>query len=159
MTEKPEELENLVTPERLAKGDLWVKKNLKDRIVLANVLDRSVVEKLVKTEVLQHHHKVYGAGYLDLQRAFRSPWHPRSCAVLLAQWGIGTSLGEATEVYQNVCRGMLGRGIEIVEFAMESSDTVVNLRKYSNGLYQEHFDRLVELMDKERERVFKEKSK
>lgn len=155
--------EDLVNPFRLAKGDLSIKKNLKGKISYAGVVDKSIAKILLRNGVLQQHHEVYGLGFLELRNAFRHPWMPRSCAVMLEQWGIGASVGNATEIYQNVCRGMRGRGLEVVQYVMENEEDVAGRRlwaeKYSNGLYQEHFDRLVELMDAERERIFKEQQK
>lgn len=149
--ESTEPGEDLVTPERLAKGDIWVKKNLKDKISAAGWIDNSIVKKLVKIEVLQYFHEIYGLGFLELRLAFRAESLEKSFFVLLPAWACGVSGGRAIEIYQNVCRGMLGRGLKVVEFAMEQNAD--RIRQFDNGLYVEHFDRLVELMDKERERI------
>lgn len=146
--------EDVITPERLAKGDIFVGKNAKGKISTAAVIDNSIIKALIDRNSLQSHHEIYGLGFLELQAAFRAPWMVKSCAVLLAQWGVGISGSRATEIYQNVCRGMRGRGIEVVQHAMnERADIIV---RYPVGLYQEHFDRLVSLMDEERERILNE---
>jgi hypothetical protein len=146
--------EDLVTPERLKKGDLWVGYNAKDNINKAAVNENTIIKFLVKNDILNHHHEIYGLGFLELQAAFRAPWATRSCAVLLEQWGTGTSVGRATEIYQNVCRGLLGRGLEVVQFAL--NETKLKSSTFSNGLYQEHFEKLVAVMDAERERIYRE---
>lgn len=146
--------EDLVLPERLAKGDLFYTKNLKGKINRAAQIDRSVIKELLRLEVLQFHHEIYGFGFLELRAAFRAPWAASSSAVLLGQWGIGISPSKAGEIYQNVCRGMRGRGLEVVQFALEG--TKERAWKYERGLYQEHFERLVSLMDEERERISRE---
>lgn len=146
--------EHLVTPERLAKGDLHVQYNAKGFIKAALPTDRYVVKRLVKNGLLEYHHEIYGVGFLELRAAFRAPWATRISAVLLEQFGVGVSLSRATEIYQNVCRGLRGRGIEILEYALELENARQD--KYSVGLYQEHFERLVQLMDEERERIYRE---
>lgn len=147
--------EDLVTPEREAKGDLETQRNMKGKISRAIVTDRAIIKRLVHLEWLEHHHEVYGMGFLELRLAFRSPWLERCYMALIQQWGINNS--NAGEIYQNVCRGMRGRGIQVVEHALEN--TYEALTKYDKGLYQEHFDRLVLLMDEERERIKREKEK
>jgi hypothetical protein len=143
--------EDLVTPERAAKGDLYITLNAKGKIARAFPIDRSVIKELIRLGVLEDHHNIYGTGFLELEMAFLAPVAVRSGACLLAQWGIGVSGSRATEIYQNVCRGMRGRGIEVVKFAMNGDKS--GWGKYGAGLYQEHFLRLVELMDSERERI------
>lgn len=149
--------EDLITPERLVKGDLKITFNAKGKINSALPGERYLIEKLIEQEILDYHHKIYGMGFLELRAAFRSPWNAKCSAVLLERWGIGLSSSRAGEIYQNVCRGMLGRGLEVIQFAleMEVEDTKV-YQKYGAGLYQEHFDRLVELMDVERKRAQEE---
>ncbi len=147
-------VESLITDERLAKGDLRTVVNGKGFIKTAEPNERYIIEKLVRDEKLDYYHAIYGVGFLELRAAFRSPWATKISAVLLEQFGVGISLSRATELYQNVCRGMLGRGLEVVQFAMEMGTT--HISSYSIQLYQEHFQRLVDLMDEERRRIYDE---
>ena len=150
--------EDLITPERLAKGDLLVSMNGKGMISSAVPLQRFVIKELIRRSVLDHYHEIYGMGFLELRAAFRAPWAVRSCAVLLEQWGKGLSISHATDIYQNVCRGFTGsRGVEVIQFALETEVGVEEpqrvVARYSNGVYLEFFDKLVGKMDEERERI------
>lgn len=149
--------EDLLTPERAAKGDLIVKRNGKGYINGAVLIDRLIIKKLVYNGILEYHHEIYGVGFLELRAAFRSPWAARISAILLEQFGKGISISHATEIYQNVCRGIRGRGLEVIQFALEVEDELgEQIRRYDVGLYKEHFERLVGLMDNERERIYNE---
>lgn len=143
--------EDLITPERLKKGDVRIKLNARSKISWAAQVDASVVRELIKLEWLERHHEIYGLGYLELRTAFRSPQLEKSCAVLLAQWGKGISNSRAGEIFQNVTRGMTAKGIVVVTHACEQHKSKIG--NYEKGVYQEHFERLAGLMDEERDRV------
>lgn len=147
--------EDLISEERLAKGDLVVTYNGRGKIKSAVPGHRYIIDRLVWGELLDYHHAVYGVGFLELRTAFRAPWATRISAVLLEQFGKGVSLSRATEIYQNVCNGFRGRGQAVVEYALET-EVDSSPDRYGVGLYQEHFQRLVELMDQERERIYRE---
>ena len=156
--------EDIVTPERVAKGDLDVRYNSKKKIDSAAVRDNVIIKELIRLRVLDTFHEIYGLSFLELRAAFRAPWAPKCSAVLLEQWGTGVSMSKATEIYQNVCREFLGgRGLEIIQYALEmeisEENKIVRIAKYSNGLYQEFFEKLVGVLDAEREKRKKEEQK
>lgn len=154
--------EDIITPERAAKGDLKISYNRYGKISDATPIDKFVIRELIRIGVMDKLHEIYGLGFLELRAAFRSPWNVKSGAVMLAQWGKGISTSQAGAIYQNVCRGIKGRGIEVIEYAMECDYTLLEggrskcVALYDNGLYKEHFEKLIELMDSERERAFEE---
>jgi hypothetical protein len=146
--------EHLITPERLAKGDLEVAHNLRDKISRAIPANLTLIKELVRRGVFPHHYEIYGVTFLELRAAFRSPWGVRSSAVLLEQWGIGMSVSKADNIYQHVCRALGTEKITIIEFVMERMKDVEN--KKHHGAYRGCFEKLVETMDEERERIYNE---
>ena len=158
--------EDIVTPERVARGDLNVSYNSKGKINSAMVRDNVIIKELIRLRVLDTFHEIYGLSFLELRAAFRAPWAPKCSAVLLEQWGIGVSVSSATEIYQNVCREFWGsRGLEIIQYALEREIPIESpeqikidmIAKYSNGHYQEFFEKLVTVLDEEREKAKKKK--
>lgn len=149
--------EDVVTPERMAKGDLSTTRNAKGKINGAAPHDKYVIDKLLKNGVLEHHHKMHGLGFLELRAAFCAPWAAKSSAILLAQWGAGVSLSRATEIYQNVTKRLLGKGTRVIQYALEVEVAEEIGEGYSRAIYQEYFDNLVTYMDEELERIRKER--
>ena len=79
--------EDLITNERLAKGDLEVTYNPRDKINRAIPKDLTIVKELVRRGFFPQYYEIYGVGLLELRAAFRSPQSVRSNAVLTSQWG------------------------------------------------------------------------
>jgi len=152
--------EGVITPERAAKGDLVVGVNSKGVLDRAESQLRFVIDDLIEKEVLEDYHKAYGFSLLELRSAFFAPWKARSASILLGQWGVGVSIGKAAEIYSQVRRRLLGKGEEVVIYAMETmlgggeKRGSILLGKYALGVYQEHFGRLVIVMDEERDNAF-----
>ena len=149
--------EDLINPWRLAQGDLEVAKNLKGKVSRAIPANLTIAKELIRRGVFPYHFEVYGHGFLELQNAFRAPWAAKCSAVLLEQWGAGVSNSLANEIYQTVYRKTGGKRIEVIRFAIEENKN----RESEMGLlvYKECFERLIEAMDEERERVSSEQKK
>lgn len=150
-------VENLVTAERLAKGDLEVAMNGKGLVSRAVPLRLTIIKELVRRGIFPYHFEVYGVGFMELRNAFRSPWAPRSAAVLLEQWGVGVSNSRGNEVYQVACRKLGVRRVSVVEFVVESNKDHEDRRAMED--YKDCFELLVEVMDEERSRIFEEQNK
>lgn len=153
--------EDLITPERMAKGDLDTEENSKGFIRTAIPKKLFVIDKLIYNGLLEPHHEIYGVGFLELRSAFRAPWAARVSAILMEQFGKGVSISKATEIYQNICRGINSKGIEVIQYALEirgnkESETQSLLMRYEISIYQEYFNKLVSHMDEERERIYRE---
>ncbi len=148
--------EDLVTPERLAKGDLEVARNLKGKVSRAIPAHLTIIKELIRRDVAPFHYEVYGVAFLELRAAFRSPWAARSAAVLLEQWGIGVSYGQANSVYQNVCKRLEPWRIRVIEHVLE--DVKELEKKGYLPTYRDCFDLLVTAMDEERARMIEENS-
>lgn len=153
--------EDLVTPERRAKGDLEVVINIRGKVSRAIPARLTILKDLIQRGVTPYHYEIYATGFLELRNAFRSPWAVRSSAVLLEQWGIGVSNGQADSIYQAVCRGIGSSRIEIIQYVSEAQERrigrskpreVERRREVLTG-YKEALERLVHIMDEERERA------
>lgn len=148
--------EDLVSPERLAKGDLEVVRNARGKVCRAMPAAEhlTIIKELVRRGVMPHHYEIYGVGFLELRTAFRAPWAVRSAAVLLEQWGKGVSVSSAGTIYLNVCKGLNYKRVGVVEHVLEERKEFE--RRDFHDVYKECFERLIELMDEEREKVNKE---
>ncbi len=149
--------EDLVTEERLAKGDLQAVRNWRNKVIAAVPLNLTIVKEMIRRGVFPYHYEVYGVGFLELQAAFRAPWNVRSSAVLLEQWGVGMSDSRAGDIYQNVFRKVGPKRIEVVEYVVSRGKE--NMVPDWIGYYKECFDKLVEVMDEEREKAYNESIK
>ncbi len=149
--------EDLITKERLAKGDLEVAVNLRGKISRAIPANLTIIKELIRKRVFPYHYEIYGVGFLELRNAFRAPWASRSSAVLLEQWGFGVSNSRADSIYQSVCRQVGVEKMRVVEFVIESPKEKDDVEKHDE--YKNCFDKLVEAMDEERERVSLEREK
>lgn len=141
--------EDLVTKERLAKGDLEVVENQRGKISRAIPSDSqlTICRELVRRGVWPHHYGIYGDGFLELRNAFRAPWAARGCAVLLEQWGIGVSNSKANQIYLNIIR-KLGRHRLMIEAVLEQERAAE--RYFLHEKYKDAIEVLVTLMDEER---------
>ncbi len=147
-------VEDLVTPERLAKGDLQVVYNLRGKVSRAIPADLTIIKELIRRRVFPHYFEVYGVGFLELRAAFRAVSGVRSSAVLLEQWGVGVSNSRAGEVYQTVCKRLGSWRINVIQYVIEESkDREIEAH---HSAYKDCFERLAKAMDEERERVRKE---
>lgn len=146
--------DDLITPERLAKGDLEVAKNLKGKINRAVPIQLTIIKELVRRRVFPYHYEIYGVGFLELRNAFRAPWGVRSAAVLLEQWGVGISNSKADSIYQEVCRKIGQERIHVIEFVVEEMNNREEVCKHQD--YKKSFELLVAAMDEERERLVRE---
>lgn len=144
--------EDLVTPERLAKGDLEIAVNLRGKVSRAIPANLTIIKELIRRKVFPYHYEIYGVGFLELQAAFLAPWSARSSAVLLEQWGIGVSNSRASEVYQNVSRRIGGKRIEILKYVVEQAKE--KEYRQHHEMYKDCFEMLISIMDEERERIF-----
>lgn len=143
--------EDLISPERLAKGDLMVAKNMRGKVCRAIPTNLTLIKELIRRGIFPYHYEIYGVGFLELRAAFRAPWAVRSAAVLMEQWGIGLSNSKADAIYQNVCRQVGIWRTGVIEFVVESSKEHENSKHHE--MYQDSFARLVLSMDEERERA------
>lgn len=146
-----EPTQDLITPERLAKGDLHVVLNWRGKVTAAVPMKLSLVKELIRRGVIPYHYEVYGVGFLELRAAFRAPWNVRSSAVLLEQWGIGVSENKASGVYQNVYRRVGAYPISVIEFVLEANKESEDNSKHQ--VYKDSFEKLVSAMDEERDRL------
>ena len=157
--------EDLITPERRKKGDLDVALNLKGKVSRAIPAQLSVIKELIRRGTFPYHYEIYGVGFLELRNAFRAPWASRSSAVLLEQWGVGVSNSKADNIYQAVCRGL---GVPRIELIIDTLERVERRKvkgavgwkggeRRANRLELQKlaFDKLIELMDTEREELIK----
>lgn len=143
--------EDLITPERLAKGDLQVARGAGGRVRLAIPAGLTIVKELVRRGVFPYHYEIYGVGFLELQNAFRAPWAPRSGAVLMEQWGVGVSAGAANEIYELVYRKIGTSRVIIVEQVVTYPKEYEERSRHKD--YESAFEALCAAMDEERERA------
>jgi hypothetical protein len=160
--------EDLINPWRRAKGDLLVVVNGRGKVSHAIPSNLTIIKELIRREVLPYHYEIYGVGFLELQSAFRTPFRAKCSSVLLEQWGVGASAGRAAAIYLNVCRALGDKKISRIEFVLETRDRRVSKKKFAGDLRRERrtedaitefcgcFERLIELMDKEKEELKKE---
>lgn len=162
--------EDLVNEFRLAKGDLMVVVNGRGKISHAIPAGLTIMKDLVRRGVFPYHYEIYGVGFLELQSAFRTPLRAKCSSVLLEQWGVGVSAGRAAGLYIDICKGLGNRRVGMLEFVLENrerrnlrnaklAEAIEERRKdFSDGVEQmaECFERLVEIMDAEKERVLNE---
>lgn len=146
--------EDLVTPERLAKGDLEVAINLRGKISRALPSNLTIIKELIRRRVLPYHYEIYGVAFLELRAAFRAPWGVRSSAVLLEQWGVGVSSSRADEVYENVCKALGENKIKVVQYVLEEMKEKEHRNHHEE--YKDCFEILTQVMDAERQRIFEE---
>lgn len=142
--------EDLITPERLAKGDLFVTVNLRGKINRAIPANLSIMKELIRRDVFPYHYEVYGVGFLELRHAFFSPLGTRSSAVLLEQWGKGISNGQGMDIFQTVCRKLGRARITVIEFVLTEPREKEVMAMHP--VYKEAFETLIEIMDEEREK-------
>lgn len=162
--------EDLITPERYAKGDLEVATNLKKKISRAVPMNLTIIKELIFKDVFPFHYEIYGVGFLELQASFRAPWRVRNSVALLEkealeQLGIAVSTSKASEMYQHVCKQLGKYKIDMLQFMMEYSENRKKMDKEYKGNerrrnrqdeYKNCFEHLVGIMDAERERIFNE---
>lgn len=146
--------EDIVTPERLAKGDLETSCNSRGKINHAISARLTIMKELVRRDIFPYHYDIYGVQFLELRAAFRSPWNMRSSAVLLEQWGVGLSGSRADEIYQNVCRRIGSRRIDVIQYVMEQPKEKEH--KNNHEAYKESLEALIAAMDEEREAILLE---
>lgn len=151
--------EDLITPERLAKGDLEVATNTKGKISRAIPSNLTIVKELIRRGVFPYHYEIYGVGFLELRAAFRAPWRIRNSVALLEkealeQLGIVVSNTRADEIYQRVWRRLGTRKINIIQYVLEEMKE--KEKREDHGTYKESFEYLVFYMDEEREKIFME---
>lgn len=144
-------VEDLVTPERKAKGDLEFVHNNKGRISHAAPARLTIIKELIRRDVLPYHYEIYGFGFLELRDVFLNPWAYRSAAQLLEQWGAGTSDTRAGDIYQNVCRVLGQERIPVIQYVMGEDKAKED--KEHHVIYKECFEKLATAMDEERERI------
>lgn len=146
--------EDLVTPERFAKGDLEVAKNHKGRIHRALPRNLTIIKELIRRDVFPLHYEIYGVNFLELRNAYRAPLAARLSAVLLEQWGAGVSHSWASSIYQRINKSLGRPRIRVVEFVLEESQDRENPQDHE--LYKESFEMLIGSIDEERERIQEE---
>lgn len=144
--------EDLVTPERLAKGDLEVAYNSRGKISRAIPVNYTIVKELIRRDIFPYYYGAYGDSFLELREIFHAPWRAKLSSVLLEQWGIGLSHTKAGDIYQNVCRGLGPRRVDTIVFLLEEVKEKENRTKHD--FYKECFELLTVLMDEEREKIF-----
>jgi len=155
--------EDLVNKWRLAKGDLIVAVNGRGKISHAIPATLTILKDYIRKGVFPYHYEIYGVGFLELQSAFRTPMKAKCSSVLLEQWGIGESSGYAAGFYLNVRKaigtyraGLLGMTLENTERRKRRISVIKERR---NTLRAEEiadcFERLIEIMDEERNRISK----
>lgn len=157
MSQDPYEIgpdEDLVTPQRLAKGDIKVVRNARGCISRAIPANLTIIKELIRRDIFPHYYEIYGVGFLDLQRAHRSPWAVRSSAVLLEQWGIGVSEGRAGDVYMAVMRIVPAGKLLIVEHVLSAPKEEERHDRHQD--YRNSFEHLIEVMDTEQQRLLEE---
>jgi hypothetical protein len=158
--------EDLITPERYAKGDLQVAFNTHGKISKAIPLELTIVKELIRRRIFPHHYEIYGTVFLELRAAFRSVNGCRSAAVLLEQWGIGVSENNALQMYQHVSRRMKKHEIDIVEYTMNKIERRLKTVFLAGGKerrtpylenYRKTYDTLVVIIDEERKNLSDQK--
>lgn len=170
VTDEIQPTEDLVTPERRAKGDLEVAINGRGKVSRAIPANLTIIKELTRRGSFPHHYEIYGVGFLELQAAFLAPWRARNSVALLErealeQLGLVISNSKADEMYQHVSRLFGVQKMAVVQWVVESSERRIirprnkelkERRQNRIGMFKECFEELVKLMDEERERIFRE---
>lgn len=149
--------EDLVNKWRVAQGDLRVALNARGKISHAIPLQLTIIKDLIRRGIFPYHYEIYGVGFLELQSAFRTPMKAKCSAVLLEQWGVGPSSGNAAGIYLNVCKMLGNVRVKKIEFLLENGERRKNFGAVWNGKerrkedslneFAKHFERLIEIMD------------
>lgn len=154
--------EDLVNEWRRAQGDLLVAVNSRGKISHAIPLRLTIMKELIRKEFFPYHYEIYGYGFLELQNAFRSSSNAKCSSVLLEQWGVGVSNGNAATTYLTVCRLLGNKRIAQIQFMLETverrkiKDGLVHKERRNEDSYNEYakcFERLIEIMDLEKARL------
>lgn len=111
---------DVVTPERLAKGDLAVRYRPDGSIDYAERTDDSVFGRLLEREVLDERHRHYGMVYLDLRRYFRRQAGYRSNTLYSLEFLSTATTGDPETEYLRVCRRITGKTEKAVLYALET---------------------------------------
>lgn len=150
--------EDLVTPERLAKGDLQVARNLRGKISRAIPADLTIAKELVRRGIFPYHYEIYGVGFLELQAAFRAPWAAKKMMGAMEQLGGGNLSGSQVDaMYEHVARELGQEKVYIVQYVIEQNKNKEDTG--SHELYRKCFEALIEAMDEERESAHAQKKK
>lgn len=161
--------EDLITPERRAKGDLQVAYNRRGKVSQAIPVNLTIVKELIRCKRFPHYYEIYGIGLLELRAAFLAPWRARNSVALLEsdaleQLGIRVGDSGATEMYHFLCKNFGMKNINIIQWVVESPERrsarlrvgVLKERRHDRlDLFCNCFDLLVQLMDDERDRISK----
>lgn len=155
--------EDLINKWRLAQGDLLVAVNAKGKISHAIPAKLTIIKELIRRGIFPYHYEIYGVGFLEMQNAFRGPIRAKCSAVLLEQWGIGVSSGQAAGLYLAVCRQLGKHRTARIEFLLEMVERrkkvneifYLNDRRQSESVeeFAKCFERLIEIMDAERAKL------
>jgi hypothetical protein len=145
------EKEDVITTNRMQKGDLVVTKNAKGRIVGAKETMRYVVQKLIADGYLDQHHEIYGIAFLELRHAFTAPFGTKSFCVTLDSLGLGVSVGHASDLYLRVVKDIGKNTVSIIDHAL--TDSIANVKKYKNQQYVDAFESLCKTMDYRRTEI------
>lgn len=165
MTIKKEEIdtsiENLITPERLAKGDLEVSHNGKGMIHRAIPMNLTIIKELIRRRAFPHHFEIYGIGYLEMRASYLAPFRARGSVALLEkealeQLGINVNPTQTSELYRFVQKNLGVDRCKMVQWVVESEErrkpkknqpAFVEKRVSKVDLYKNCFERLAKCMD------------
>lgn len=119
--------ESLITPERLAKGDLEVAINGRGMIVRAIPIRLTIVKDLIKSRKFPNHFEIYGIGFLEMKAAYLAPFRARSSVAYLdkaalEQLGINTTPTETVELYRYVNRAMGVAKTNVIQWIVETEE-------------------------------------
>lgn len=155
--------EDLVNKWRLAQGDLLVAVNGRGKISHAIPARLTIMKELIRKEQFPYHYEIYGMGFLELQNAFRSPMAAKCSSVMLEQFGIGASSGNASGLYLNACRLLGNKRVGQLEFLLGTMERRKKTLEVFKGIerrteenmneFSKCFERLIEIMDAEKERL------
>jgi hypothetical protein len=111
---------DVVTPERLAKGDLQVRYTPEGAIDYAERIDGTVFRKLLEREVLDERHRHYGMVFLDLRRYFRRQADFRGNNLYALEFLSTSTTGDPETEYLRVCRRIAGKTEKAVLYSLET---------------------------------------
>lgn len=158
---------DIVTPERLAKGDLLAGKNHLGVVYVVVPKTLTILKDLIRRGVFPPHYEIYALGFMELKNAFLSPMAPKSAAILLEQWGVGVSRGSGDSVYLSIARRMGAGRLFALQYLIDHPERRKRRGEFVQGrknrrisedetvkYWQNILEKLIETMDEEREKLF-----
>lgn len=152
---------DLVTEERISKGDMTVVKNSKGRIISAERKRQlSVMEHFIESGHLEEHHLNNAGILLEAYRMFIAPVASRNTLAVLLQAGGGGNDIYAS-FYTMITKRMRPQYVRMVQRAIELTATPLTLQSYAGVIdaVQEAFAELDKAIHDARKQMKEEQEK